>query len=311
MSLYSIYEGLGKTQVGEFLSKGPKDLHPFNAEVMKHYVETFDFGAGKKCSFDKALRTFLGCFRLPGEAQCIDRLMESFAFKLYKDLGVGNPFTSSDAAFILAFSTIMLNTDLHNPGIPELKRMTKAQFLKNNKGINDGKDLPKEYLEILFDDIKNDQIKMDIDINDSDTGCASIIFTDSNLWNKMLRKGSMDQVPAAFTPTLSARLNSITNKYRLENANGNGNVNSTYKVDCTYPPGAHEKDMFIAIAAPVLEAILTVWEVRTYSSHCTFFLRYFLFLVYLLNIESIVHSIFYNMFDLILIIMMRQYMAYL
>ena len=279
MFFFVTYIGLGKTQVGEFLSKGPKDLHPFNAEVMRHYVETFDFGAGKKCSFDKALRTFLGCFRLPGEAQCIDRLMESFASKLYKDLGVGNPFTSSDAAFILAFSTIMLNTDLHNPGIPELKRMTKAQFLKNNKGINDGKDLPKEYLEILFDDIKNDQIKMDIDINDSDTGCASIIFTDSNLWNKMLRKGSMDQVPAAFTPTLSARLNSITNKYRIEG--GNGNMNGTYKSDCTYPPGAHEKDMFIAIAGPVLEAVLTVWEARTYFSRCIYSIPFFLFFSFL------------------------------
>ena len=223
---------------------------------MRHYVDTFDFGAGSKCTFDKALRTFLGSFRLPGEAQCIDRLMESFASKLYKDLGVGNPFDSGDAAFILAFSTIMLNTDLHNPQIPQAKRMTKEQFIRNNKGINDGKDLPKEYLDVLFDDIKNDQIKMDIDMNDSDG--AALAFTDSNLWNKMLRKSTMDQVPAAFTPTVSARVSAMTSKYRIEGA-------STCKIDCTYPPGggAHEKDMFIAMARPVLDAILSVWEVSS------------------------------------------------
>ena len=238
--------GLGKTQVGEFLSKGPKDLHPYNAEVMRLYVQTFDFGAGSKCSFDKALRTFLGSFRLPGEAQCIDRLMEAFATKLFTDLGVGNPFASGDAAFILAFSTIMLNTDLHNPNLPQAKRMTKEQFLRNNKGINDGKDLPSEYLENLYEDIKSDQIKMDIDI--SDISGAAMMFTDGNLWNKMLRKSALDQVPAAFTPTMSARLNAMA-KSHGRGAN-------------LYPAGAHEKDMFVATAAPVLRAILAVWEVR-------------------------------------------------
>lgn len=115
--------GLGKVQVGEFIGKGPADLYPFHASVLKEYVETFDF-SGDYCAFDKALRLFLGYFRLPGEAQCIDRIMEAFAGKLYKALGNGNPFSSADSAFILAFSTIMLNTDLHNPQIPVNKKMT-------------------------------------------------------------------------------------------------------------------------------------------------------------------------------------------
>ena len=247
MTLSILNKGLGKTQVGEFLSKGPKEIYPYNAEVMRLYVDTFDFGAGTKCSFDKALRQFLGSFRLPGEAQCIDRLMESFAQKLFRDLGPGNPFASGDAAFILAFSTIMLNTDLHNPNLPHAKRMTREQFLRNNAGINDGKDLPKEYLDRLYDDIKSDEIKMDIDINDS-VG-AALVFTDSALWNKMLRKSTQDQVPASFTPTTSARLHfhSMT-RYKTSELN-------------PYPVGAHEKDMFIATATPVLGALLSVWEV--------------------------------------------------
>ena len=51
------------------------------------------------------------------------RLMETFAQKLFDDLGPKNPFVTVDAAFILSFSTIMLNTDLHNPQIQESKRM--------------------------------------------------------------------------------------------------------------------------------------------------------------------------------------------
>ena len=116
--------GLGKTQIGEYISKGPAEIHPFHALVLKEYVKTFDF-TGENSSFDGALRMFLGEFRLPGESQCIDRLMEAFAGHLFQHLGPNKPFASADAAFILAFSTIMLNTDLHNPQIPQSKKMTK------------------------------------------------------------------------------------------------------------------------------------------------------------------------------------------
>ncbi len=69
-------------------------------------------------------------------------------------------FPTADAAFILAFSIIMLNTDLHNPAIKEERRMTKEGFLRNNSGICDGKDLPAEFLTDIFDRIKSDPISL-------------------------------------------------------------------------------------------------------------------------------------------------------
>ena len=63
-----------------------------------------------------------------------------------------------DAAYILAYSVIMLNTDAHNPQIK--KRMTKPDFLKNNREINGGQDLPEEFLSQIFDDIVNNEIRM-------------------------------------------------------------------------------------------------------------------------------------------------------
>ena len=48
----------------------------FNKEVMYSYVDQIDFTS---LVFVPALRKFLGGFRLPGEAQKIDRLMEKFA----------------------------------------------------------------------------------------------------------------------------------------------------------------------------------------------------------------------------------------
>lgn len=64
----------------------------------------------------------------------------------------------SDAAYILAYSVILLNTDAHNPQVK--KRMTKAEFTKNNRGINDNNDLPEEFLSEIFEDIVNNEIRM-------------------------------------------------------------------------------------------------------------------------------------------------------
>jgi Sec7-like guanine-nucleotide exchange factor len=36
----------------------------------------------------------------------------------------------------------------------------REEFIRNNRGINDGKDLPKQYLESLYDEIKTRQIQV-------------------------------------------------------------------------------------------------------------------------------------------------------
>ena len=52
----------------------------------------------------------------------------------------------------------MLNTDAYNPQVK--KRMTKADFIKNNRGINANEDLPEEILSQIFYDIQNNEIRM-------------------------------------------------------------------------------------------------------------------------------------------------------
>ena len=53
---------------------------------------------------------------------------------------------STDTVFVLAFSIIMLNTDLHNPSVRH--RMTKQDFVRNNRGIDKGQDVPSKVLEV-------------------------------------------------------------------------------------------------------------------------------------------------------------------
>jgi Sec7 domain/Domain of unknown function (DUF1981) len=84
--------------------------------------------------------------------------MEKFAERFTAQ----NPdvFPSADVAFILAFSIIMLNTDLHNPAIKEDRRMTKDGFIRNNRGICDGQDLPRDMLMDIFDRIQRNPISL-------------------------------------------------------------------------------------------------------------------------------------------------------
>lgn len=140
-------DNLDKTQVGEYLG-GSKDE---NIAVMHAFVDQMDF---KNKGFLDALRNFLQHFRLPGESQVIDRFMLKFAEKYVND----NPkaFANADTVYVLSYSIIMLNTDQHSPQVK--KRMTLDDFIKNNRGIDDGKDLDPKFLEAVFNDIQANEI---------------------------------------------------------------------------------------------------------------------------------------------------------
>ena len=104
--------------------------------------------------------------------------MEKFAERYY--LQNSTEFASADMAFILAFSTIMLQTNLHNPAIKEDKRMTKDQFIKQNKGITSDGELSDDLLSQIYDRIAAEEISM--------TGPA-----------ESLKKAKKEESPTAFT----------------------------------------------------------------------------------------------------------------
>lgn len=105
------------------------DLVPTNTtqiDVMHAYID-LDRYAG--LTIDNALRRLLAGFRLPGESQKIDRIMEKFAERYCKD----NPamFRNAGDAYILSFAIIMLNTDAHNPMAE--RRLANTDFILMNQ----------------------------------------------------------------------------------------------------------------------------------------------------------------------------------
>lgn len=142
-------DGLDKTAIGDYLG----ERNDFNIAVLKAFVNLHEFS---EMILVQALRQFLWSFRLPGEAQKIDRMMECFAER-YCELNQG-VFTSTDTCYVLSFAIIMLNTSLHNPSVKD--KPTVERFIQMNRGINDGYDLPAELLTSLYESIKKEPFKI-------------------------------------------------------------------------------------------------------------------------------------------------------
>ncbi len=87
---------------------------------MYAYIDQMDFSG---MEFVTALRHLLSKFRLPGESQKIDRIMEKFAGRFVENNKKLDIFASADAAYVLAYSIIMLTTDLHNAQVSLLTYM--------------------------------------------------------------------------------------------------------------------------------------------------------------------------------------------
>ncbi|KAF0385373.1 Sec7-domain-containing protein [Gigaspora margarita] len=138
---------LNKKLLGDFLSK------PSNFDILKAFVKLFDF-EGKRV--DEAMREMLESFRLPGEAQQIERIMETFA-ETYFASGP-QEIATQDATFVLSYSVIMLNTDLHNPQVR--RRMSIEDYMKNLRNVNNGQNFSPEYLHAIYDAIRKREIIM-------------------------------------------------------------------------------------------------------------------------------------------------------
>uniref|UniRef100_A0A6Q2YBR8 Cytohesin 1a n=1 Tax=Esox lucius TaxID=8010 RepID=A0A6Q2YBR8_ESOLU len=142
-------EGLNKTVIGDYL--GERD--DFNLKVLQAFVDLHEFA---DLNLVQALRQFLWSFRLPGEAQKIDRMMEAFASR-YCSCNPG-VFQSTDTCYVLSFAIIMLNTSLHNPNVRD--KPPVERFISMNRGINEGGDLPEELLRNLYESIKSEPFKI-------------------------------------------------------------------------------------------------------------------------------------------------------
>ncbi|THC97888.1 hypothetical protein EYZ11_002639 [Aspergillus tanneri] len=139
---------LSKKVLGEYISKRS------NETLLEAFVDLFDF-SGK--TVVDALRDLLGAFRLPGESPLIERIVTTFTDKFIEKAhppGVAD----KDALFVLTYGIIMLNTELYNQNIKSQNRMSCNDFSRNLRGVNAGQDFAPEFLQEIYDSIKQNEI---------------------------------------------------------------------------------------------------------------------------------------------------------
>ncbi|KAL5051851.1 hypothetical protein BDW71DRAFT_1418 [Aspergillus fruticulosus] len=139
---------LSKKVLGEFISKRS------NEGLLNAFVDLLDF-AGK--SVVDGLRDLLGAFRLPGESALIERIVTTFSEK-YIEKAQPSEVADKDSLFVLTYAIIMLNTTLYNPNMKAQSRMSCADFSKNLRGLNAGQDFDPDFLEKIYDSIKQNEI---------------------------------------------------------------------------------------------------------------------------------------------------------
>lgn len=172
---------------------------PKKTSLLQEFIGLFNF---KGLRVDEAIRVLLTKFRLPGESQQIERIIEAFSTAFSEsqdkipevkvngedkdktenkedevdDSKSENPeknseknnqdepeehepvLPDSDSVFVLSYSIIMLNTDLHNPQVKE--HMSFDEYTSNLRGCYNSKDFPHWYLDRIYCSIRDKEIVM-------------------------------------------------------------------------------------------------------------------------------------------------------
>ncbi|KAI9760970.1 MAG: hypothetical protein M4579_001346 [Chaenotheca gracillima] len=152
--LARLEDAVSRSMIASVLSKG---TDAFSQNVLRSYMRSFSFFEDP---MDMAIRKLLMEVELPKETQQIDRVLQGFADR-YHECNPGI-YISPDQAYFIAFSLLILHTDVFNPN--NKHKMQRHDYLKNTRGEGVSNDI----LECFYDNISYTpfiHVEDDVDIN--------------------------------------------------------------------------------------------------------------------------------------------------
>ncbi|KAB8349701.1 hypothetical protein FH972_023716 [Carpinus fangiana] len=153
-----------------------KSSDTFSHDVLRSLMRTFKF---YEEPMDISLRRFLWEIDLPGEAQQIDRVISAFAERYHEC----NPhiFDTFDEAYLVAYSLIILHSDLFNKN--NKHKMQRGQYQKNTGGHG----VHEEILGYFYDNIQYTEfIAQNVDDDESDKKAKTAVRKAKKATNKLV-----------------------------------------------------------------------------------------------------------------------------
>lgn len=140
---------LNKNTVGEYLCGSKK----FNIKVLHYFIYSFSF---KGMHILEALRSLFNELYLIGEGQIVDRVVQVFGERYHKE----NPnlLKNPDLSYYIAFSIIILNTDLHREEVSN--KMTLAQYKNQLFQLCPNEKVDEDYLADLYKRVLSNPLVM-------------------------------------------------------------------------------------------------------------------------------------------------------
>ncbi|KAH1287803.1 hypothetical protein KXW98_009084 [Aspergillus fumigatus] len=137
--LTRLEESIPKSTIAGVLCQSNED---FYKTALRKYMRRFIFFGDP---IDMAIRKLLMGAELPKETQQIDRFLQSFADR-YHECNPGI-FASPDQAYFIAFSILILHTDVFNKN--NKRKMQKSDYVRNTRGEGVSDDV----LECIYENI--------------------------------------------------------------------------------------------------------------------------------------------------------------
>jgi hypothetical protein len=204
-------DNFAPSAIGDFLGEGGI---PDSAE--EEYWTMVRYQYSRAVSFvdiplEVSLRLYLtGCgFRMPGEAQKIERFVYTFTRCFWEDNRGSEccPFSHEDTVLLVVYATIMLNTDLHHANNDKKRKkdkMTLPQFIRNLRGCDQDKDVDPEYLTAIYCGIRDnpiDWVENDVVIETGDANATTDPEQNKKFVSSLIRhvRGSEDLL-RSFSP---------------------------------------------------------------------------------------------------------------
>ena len=150
--------GFDKFLIGEFLAKQkyPND----KKDVLNNFIESINMKY-PDISFLDCLRFLFTRLNLPKDANLILEIMDKFSVNYFEVNKINQEFIdifkSSDKIYLLVSTILALNTMFTRKDIKIKNVIKKDEFIKMNA------DLPKDYLDKLYDELKKNPISVTLD----------------------------------------------------------------------------------------------------------------------------------------------------